>query len=286
MASIEEIGTAPQSPPPKIFIRRHSALTRITHWINVLCLTLLLMSGMQIFNADPQLHWGNYGAVEDPSWFEIASNQDGDNITGILRIGRLSMTTTGILGASTADGEMMPRAFPAWATIPSYQDLAAGRRWHFFFAWLFVINGLVYMTYGLIGAHFRRDLAPTIEDIRPGNIWHEIKDHARLRFPQGEKARRYNALQKLTYLIVIFILLPLMIGSGLTMSPAIDAGYPFLLDILGGRQSARSIHFITAWSLVAFVVVHVAMVILSGLWNNMRSMVTGRYAIINEETDR
>lgn len=286
MTSIEQIGTAPPPPPAKIFIRRHSALTRITHWINVLCLTLLLMSGMQIFNADPQLHWGSYGAVEDPSWFEIASNHDGDNITGIVRVGRLSITTTGILGASTADGEMMPRAFPAWATIPSYQDLAAGRRWHFFFAWLFVINGLVYMAYGLIGGHFRRDLAPTAQDIAPRNIWHEVKDHARLRFPQGEKARRYNALQKLTYLIVIFILLPLMIGSGLTMSPAIDAGYPFLLDIFGGRQSARSIHFITAWSLVAFVVVHIAMVILSGLWNNMRSMVTGRYAIINEETDR
>lgn len=286
MASIEEIGTAPPSPPAKIFIRRHSVLTRMTHWINVLCLTLLLMSGMQIFNAHPQLHWGNYGAVEDPSWFEIASNQDGDNVTGTLRIGRLSITTTGILGASMLDGEMTPRAFPAWATIPGFQDLAAGRRWHFFFAWLFVINGFVYVAYGLIGGHLRRDLTPTTEEIAPGNIWHEIKDHARLHFPKGEKARRYNALQKLTYLIVIFILLPLMIGSGLTMSPAIDAGYPFLLDIFGGRQSARSIHFITAWSLVAFVVVHIAMVVLSGLWNNMRSMVTGRYAIINEEADR
>ncbi|MBM7045788.1 MULTISPECIES: cytochrome b/b6 domain-containing protein [Rhizobium] len=286
MASIEQIDTAPPPRPAKIFIRRHSILTRITHWINVLCLTLLLMSGMQIFNADPQLHWGNYGAVEDPSWFEIASDQDGDHVVGRLRIGSLSITTTGILGASMVDGEMTPRAFPAWATIPSFQDLATGRRWHFFFAWLFVINGLLYVLYGLIGGHFRRDLVPTAKDIAPRNIWHEIKDHARLRFPKGEKARRYNALQKLTYLIVIFILLPLMIGSGLTMSPAMDAGYPFLLDIFGGRQSARGIHFITAWSLVLFVIVHVAMVILSGLWNNMRSMVTGRYAITNEETKR
>lgn len=286
MASIEQIGTAPPPPPARIFIRRHSALTRITHWVNVLCLTLLLMSGMQIFNADPQLHWGNYGAFEDPSWFEIASDQDGDNIIGKLRIGQLSITTTGVLGASRVDGEMTPRAFPAWATIPSFQDLAAGRRWHFFFAWLFVINGLVYVAHGLIGGHFRRDLVLAADDIAPRNIWHEIKDHARLRFPKGDKARSYNALQKLTYLIVIFILLPLMIGSGLTMSPAIDAGYPFLLDIFGGRQSARAIHFITAWSLVLFVIVHVAMVILSGLWNNMRSMVTGRYAITSEETNR
>jgi thiosulfate reductase cytochrome b subunit len=286
MASIEQIGTAPPPRPAKIFIRRHSVLTRITHWINVLCLTLLLMSGMQIFNAHPQLHWGQYGAVEDPSWFEIAGNQDGDNVVGTVRIGSLSITTTGFLGASMAEGEMTARAFPAWATIPSYQDLATGRRWHFFFAWLFVINGFVYVAYGLIGGHFRRDLAPTANEVGPRNLWHEIKDHSRLRFPKGEKARRYNALQKLAYLVVIFILLPLMIASGLTMSPGIDAGYPFLLDIFGGRQSARGIHFITAWSLVLFVIVHVVMVILSGLWNNMRSMVTGRYAITNEETDR
>lgn len=151
---------------------------------------------------------------------------------------------------------------------------------------MFVINGFVYVLYGLIGRHFRRDLAPTAEDVSPKNLWHEIKDHARLRFPKGEKAKRYNALQKLTYILVIFVLLPLMIGSGLTMSPAMDAGYPLLLDIFGGRQSARGIHFITAWALVAFVIVHVAMVILSGLWNNMRSMVTGRYAIATEETKR
>ncbi|WP_018902587.1 cytochrome b/b6 domain-containing protein [Rhizobium sp. 2MFCol3.1] len=286
MARIEQIGTAPPPGPARIFIRRHSVVTRITHWINVLCLTILLMSGMQIFNADPQLHWGNYGAVEDPSWFEIASEQNGDNIVGRLRIGSLSITTTGILGASAVDGEITPRAFPAWATIPSFQDLATGRRWHFFFAWLFVINGLVYLLYGLISGHVRRDLAPSTEDIAPRNLWHEIKDHARLRFPKGDKARRYNALQKLTYLIVIFVLLPLMIGSGLTMSPAMDAGYPFLLEIFRGRQSARSIHFITAWSLVLFVIAHVAMVILSGLWNNMRSMVTGRYAITPEESNR
>ena len=109
MASIEHIDTAPPPRPAKIFIRRHSILTRVTHWINVLCLTLLLMSGMQIFNADPQLHWGNYGAVEDPSWFEIASDQNGDTIVGRLRIGSLSITTTGILGASMVDGEMTPR---------------------------------------------------------------------------------------------------------------------------------------------------------------------------------
>ena len=282
MATFDDYSETPPSPFKKTFIRRHSVVTRITHWINVLCLSLLLMSGLQIFNAHPSLYWGQYGADADPSWLSIDAVSEGDNTRGILRIGDLTITTTGILGISGTGDDAAERGFPAWATIPSYQDLATGRRWHFFFAWLFVINGMVYLLYGFALGHFRRDLAPSVEEVSPRHLRQEIADHARLRFPKGEKARHYNALQKLTYLIVIFIMLPLMLATGLTMSPAIDAGYPFLLDLLGGRQTARSIHFICAWSIVAFVVVHIVMVILSGLWNNMRSMITGRYAIYTE----
>ncbi|MBB3456882.1 thiosulfate reductase cytochrome b subunit [Rhizobium sp. BK313] len=284
MADIDATG-APPVRPRTIYIRRHSIVTRLTHWLNVLCLSLLLMSGMQIFNAHPSLYWGQYGGDGDPSWLAISATDGDTQPYGNFRVGSLTIPTTGLLGASKEDGQWAERAFPAWATIPSYQDLAAGRRWHFFFAWLFVFNGLIYLLYGFIAGHFRRDLAPTGAEISPHNIWHEIIEHARLRFPKGEKAKRYNALQKLTYLIVIFILLPLMLATGLTMSPGIDAGYPFLLDFFGGRQTARGIHFITAWTIVLFVLVHVAMVILSGLWNNMRSMVTGRYAIRTEGED-
>jgi thiosulfate reductase cytochrome b subunit len=286
MATIDDYNEPPPSAPTKTFIRRHSTVTRITHWINVLCLSLLLMSGLQIFNAHPSLYWGQYGADADPSWLSIEAVEDGDSTRGVLRVGNLSITTTGILGVSGTGDDATERGFPAWVTIPSYQDLATGRRWHFFFAWLFVINGLVYALYGFAVGHFRRDLAPSAEEILPRHLMQEIADHARLRFPKGEKARHYNALQKLAYLIVIFVLLPLMLATGLTMSPSLDAGYPFLLDLFGGRQSARSIHFICAWSIVLFVIVHVAMVILSGLWNNMRSMITGRYAIITEGGDR
>jgi thiosulfate reductase cytochrome b subunit len=123
---------------------------------------------------------------------------------------------------------------------------------------------------------------PTPDELAPAHLAQEIVDHARLRFPKGEKARRYNALQKLTYLLVIFVALPLMIATGLTMSPGFDAFAPWLIDLFGGRQSARTLHFITASSLVAFVVVHVAMVLVSGVFNNMRSMITGRYAIQTE----
>lgn len=270
----------------KLVVRRHSLTVRMSHWLNVLCMTLLLFSGLQIFNAHPALYWGQYGADNDPSILSMEAVEEGDAIKGITRIGNLSLDTTGMLGVSTVDGEATARGFPAWATLPSYQDLATGRRWHFFFAWLFVLNGLVYMAHGFLARHFRRDLLPAKEELTPANLGHEIIDHARLRFPKGEKARRYNALQKLTYLLVIFVLLPVMIATGLTMSPGFNAFAPWLLDIFGGRQSARTLHFITATALIGFVVVHVVMVLVSGFFNNMRSMITGGYAIdIKDQTE-
>lgn len=268
--------------PRTIFIRRHSLVTRLTHWLNVLCLSFLLLSGLQIFNAHPELYWGHYGANGDPALLTIGSDDDAGTPSGFLRVAGLQIPTTGVLGVSNVDGEPTARAFPSWATIPSFQDLAAGRRWHFFFAWLFVINGLVYLGFGVLSGHFGRDLVPTAHELSPSHLGREVADHARLRFPKGEEAKHYNALQKLTYLAVIAILLPLMVATGLTMSPGIDAAFPVLIEIFGGRQSARTIHFITASALVIFVLVHVAMVVLSGTWNNIRSMITGRY-IIHEE---
>jgi len=279
MATIDDhLQPAPNGPLP-VVIRRHSLATRLTHWINVVCLSLLLMSGLQIFNAHPSLYWGQYGADADSSWLSVSAMKQDGGARGVLRIGNLQITTTGILGASGTGDDAAERGFPSWITVPSYQDLATGRRWHLFFAWLFVINGTIYALISFFSGHFRRDLAPSGDEISPRHLGREIADHARLRFPKGESARRYNSLQKLAYVAVIFVLLPLMFATGLTMSPGMDAGYPFLLDLFGGRQSARSIHFICAWSIVVFVLVHVAMVILSGLWNNMRSMTTGRYVI-------
>jgi thiosulfate reductase cytochrome b subunit len=263
----------------KELVPRHSALVRLTHWINVFCFSLLLMSGAQIFNAHPRLYWGEYGANHDPAWLSVDSLNSSAGLRGVLHVGPLSIESTGVLGASKEDGALQARAFPAWLTIPSYQDLAAGRRWHFFFAWLFAINGAVYLVGGLVKRHFRRDLLPTKAELAPSHLLHEVVDHAKLNFPKGEAARRYNVLQKLTYMGVAFVLLPLMVLSGLTMSPGLDSAFHVLLDVFGGRPSARSIHFICAALLVVFVVVHVVMVLVSGVWNNLRSMVTGKYAI-------
>lgn len=281
MAIIETRNVRPGGK--RMLIRRHSLTVRLSHWLNVLCMTVLLFSGLQIFNAHPALYWGQYGADNDPSVLSMEAAEDGDTTKGVTRIGSFSFDTTGMLGVSTVDGQATARGFPAWITLPSYQDLATGRRWHFFFAWLFVINGLIYMAYGFVARHFRRDLLPAREELAPGHLRDEIVDHARLRFPKGEKARHYNALQKLTYLLVIFLALPVMIATGLTMSPGFNAFAPWILDVFGGRQSARTLHFITAFALVAFVVVHVGMVLVSGVFNNMRSMITGRYSIDIED---
>lgn len=255
-------------------VYRHSGATRLTHWINVLAVSLLVMSGLQIFNAHPALYWGARSAFAHP-WLAMTAADGARGPVGVTTIAGRAFDTTGVLGFSGGS----PRGFPAWATAPSWRDLASGRRWHFFFAWVLVINGAVYLAAGLIGGHFRRDLLPTLKDLSPRNLWHEIVTHAQLKFPKGEDARRYNALQKLAYVGVALVLLPLMVATGLTMSPGFDAAAPWLLDLFGGRQSARSIHFISASLIVAFVIVHLVMVVASGLWNNIRSMITGRYAI-------
>ena len=264
--------------PNKILVYRHGPVTRVTHWLNVLAVSLLLMSGLQIFNAHPALYWGQASDFQRP-WISVGAQDHGGQLKGVTTVGDWQFETTGVLGYSGKPGMREPRGFPAWATIPSYRSLTDGRRWHFFFAWLFVINGLVYLAMGLISGHFRRDLVPTQDQLKPRHIWHEVVTHAQLKFPQGEEARRYNVLQKGAYLAVILVLLPLMVGTGLTMSPGFNAGAPWLVELFGGRQSARTIHFISASLVVGFIILHVAMVVASGLWNNLRSMITGRYAI-------
>jgi thiosulfate reductase cytochrome b subunit len=269
----------------KELIYRHSLFVRLTHWINVLCVALLLMSGLQIFNAHPMLHWGIKGDEADPSLLSIYAEEqvEGPPI-GWVQIGSAKFDTTGWLGVfRDRDGFLSGRAFPWWVTLPSYASLAEGRRWHFFFAWLFALNGLAYLSYGFAARHFQRDLKPTRLDLR--NIGRSILDHLKLKHPRGEAAKRYNVLQKLTYLTVIFVLLPLMIVTGLTMSPGVDSAAPWLPEIFAGRQSARTIHFIAAGLILLFVIVHVLEVLLAGVFNEMRSMITGWFAVRPEKIE-
>jgi thiosulfate reductase cytochrome b subunit len=267
--------------PGRRVIYRHNALVRATHWINAICFFFLLMSGLQIFNAHPALYWGAQSTFDHPIAALTAEQQSDGSIKGVTSAFGERFNTTGVLGASRdGTGEIVPRGFPSWSTIPSYQDLATGRRWHFFFAWLLVLNGLIYVG-NLIARRQIADFVPSFKELLgiPRSIW----EHVRLHFPKGDEALHYNVLQKLAYLSVI-VALPILVLAGLTMSPGIDSVFPWLVSLFGGRQSARTIHFILASYLVLFLVVHLVMVLVSGVLNNMRSMITGRYAI-REERD-
>jgi Ni/Fe-hydrogenase b-type cytochrome subunit len=262
--------------------RRHRLSTRIWHWVNALTLLILLMSGLMIFNAHPRLYWGEYGANFDYAWLEIGQQAR----QGYLRIGSVQIGTDGLLGSWTdADGRRHLRAFPGWATIPSSYSLADGRLWHLAFAWVLALGLLGYLVWSLVNGHLRRDIHISRREWRWSHIWHDVREHARLRFATGEDARRYGVLQKLAYALVLFVLLPLMIVTGLAMAPGSDAWAPWLTQVFGGRQSARSVHFLCTWALVGFTLVHVAMVLLSGPFNQMRGMITGRYRVPPERSE-
>jgi thiosulfate reductase cytochrome b subunit len=201
------------------WIYRIPAVVRLSHWLNALCLLILLMSGLQIFNAHPALYWGEDSDFDRPLFsISVAFTPEGRPV-GITNVFGRRYDTTGVLGRSELDGRPVHRAFPGWLTLPTAQDLATGHR----------------------GAE-------------------------------------YNVLQRVTYLVVVLVMAPGIVLTGLTMSPAVTAAAPWLLDLFGGRQSARSIHFVLTLLFVAFVLVHVLMVIASGFFSSTRSMITGWYA--------
>ena len=216
--------------------KRHALSTRIWHWISAVSLIIMFMSGLNISNAHRWLYWGEWGFAPEQAWLEV------------------------------------PR-FPGWATIPGYYSLAAARDWHVVFAWVFAASLLLYMLAALVNGHFWRDLVTSPREWKPRNVWADIREHLKLNFEHG--AGKYNFLQKVSYGLVIFILLPLMIFTGMVMSPGMEAAWPWLTELFGGRQSARSIHFICAFLLFGFFLVHIALVVLAGPVHQMRDMIFG-----------
>ncbi|MEM6634364.1 MAG: cytochrome b/b6 domain-containing protein [Pseudomonadota bacterium] len=264
---------------PERWIKRHRVSTRIWHWASAALMIVLFMSGLMIFNAHPRLYWGHSGAHFDPAWLEIGSTET----TGYLRIGTAEIATTGVLGIQTdADGSQTRRAFPPWSTIPYHYDLAWARRWHLTAAWAFGVGTFAFMILSFLNGHAWRDLIPHRHEVKPNHLWRQCRHHAMFWLYREEVSADYNILQKLAYLSVTGGLIPLVILTGLTMSPWINATLPWLVDVFGGRQTARSLHFIAAWSLVAFVIVHLAMVILVGPINEIRSMITGWFRLPQE----
>ena len=259
-------------------VLRHRAPLRVMHWINLLCMLALVGSGLQIFNAHPALYWGAASHFDRPLLaMDAVRGPDGKG-HGVTRVGGHAFDTTGVFGVSNAaDGHRVGRGFPEWATIPGPRSLALGRRWHFFFAWLWVVNGACYLLWSLASRHLVRDLAMQARDWRA--VPRSIVEHLRFHHPVGEDALRYNPLQKLAYLGVIFVLAPLVVLTGLSMSPQMDGVLGWWLAFVGGRQSARTIHFVVMALFVLFVIVHVLMVVYAGPINEMRSMLSGRFRV-------
>lgn len=228
-------------------VKRHRLSTRLWHWLNALLLYILFASGLGIFNAHPRLYWGQYGANFDRAWLQL-------------------------------------ERFGSWWTLPASYNLALSRHWHLAAAPIFAFALLAYMLWSLANRHVSRDLAFRKGELAPRHVWRDIRDHARLRFPTGAAALRYNVLQKASYIGVIFVALPLVILTGLTMSPGMNAAWPWLVDLFGGRQSARSLHFIAAFALAAFFLVHILMVLLAGPLNEIRAMITGRYRVPQDKS--
>lgn len=276
---IEDASAEPIAAPPMRekgpLVYRQSIFTRLTHWVWVVAMFFLLLSGLQIWNAHPALYIGQQSGFEfDNAILEIGAENTPEGPRGYTILFGQKFDTTGVLGMSMQSGQPSFVGFPGWATIPSVRDLATGRVVHFFFAWVLVATLAVWLVASLVNRHLWRDIILKPRDLRelPADIW----AHLKFRF---EHRRRYSPLQKLAYFVVFVGLFPLIILTGLAMSPGMNAAWPWLIDIFGGRQTARTIHFLAMMGFVIFFVVHVAMVVLAGPINELRSMITGWYRV-------
>ncbi|WP_332693755.1 cytochrome b/b6 domain-containing protein [Devosia sp.] len=268
---MSDVSGLPAAKGPLIY--RQSIWTRVTHWIWAICLFFLLLTGLQIFNAHPALYIGHESGFEyENAILEIGAFNTEAGPRGRTTIFGQTFDTTGVLGMSGAAEQPVFTAFPGAVTIPSYRDLGTGRVVHFFFGWIFAATMMVWFVASFINGHIRRDIVPRPADLK--GLPRDVAEHATLRFKHG---RSYAPLQKLAYFSVFFILFPLIVATGLTMSPGVNAAAPWMLDLFGGRQTARTIHFIVMLLLVGFFIVHIVMVLLAGPLNELRSMITGWY---------
>jgi len=232
---------------------RHSAVVRLTHWVTTLCFFALLVTGIEILISHPRFYWGETGSVLTTPLFQLPIPSS------------RSLVPTGY-------GYVLPDQ-NGWS-----------RALHFQAAWAVVLTGLLYAISALVTGHFRKDLFPGKADLSWRRLWHTIASHLRFERPSEAEALSYNVLQRLTYLFVIFVLFPLVIWTGLAMSPAFVSAVPASVTLLGGRQSARTIHFFVSLALVLFLVVHVLMVLLAGFWRRTGAMITGRTSRHQERT--
>ena len=232
---------------------RHSALVRVTHWITTLCFIALLVTGVEILISHPRFYWGEAGNSLTPPLFKLP-----------IPASRSSVPT--------GYGYVLPDQ-NGWS-----------RYLHFQAAWVAVLTGLLYTIAILLTGHLRKNLLPGQADLSWRALSADIADHLRRKRPSEAEAWSYNLLQRLTYLFVIFVLFTLVIWTGLAMSPAIASVFPGAVTVLGGQQSARTIHFFVSVFLVLFLLVHIVMIFIAGFRSRMRAIITGRAGAPKERT--
>ncbi len=248
-ASDKSATAAPVAEPRQV---RHSALVRVTHWLTALAFACLLLTGIEILISHPRFYWGETGNVNmTPLFsFRIPSSR------AIIHNGYDYV-------------------------LPDQNGWS--RALHFEAAWLLLFAGLLYLGFGFFRGHFRRHLFPAPRELAPRRLLHSLAEHLRFRRPGEEEAWSYNLIQRLTYLLVIFVLFPLVIWTGLCMSPTFEGAFPTAVILLGGRQSARTLHFFVSTALTLFLLVHVLMVFLAGFRKRVGAMITGRMEETKEQ---
>jgi len=245
------VPNAVSAVPTTTVATRHSALVRVTHWITTLCFLALLVSGAEIVISHPRFYWGETGNDLTPVLFKIPI---------------------------PASRNLVPTGYGY--VLPDQNGWS--RYLHFQSAWVVVFTGLLYTIFALVSGHLRRNLLPGGTDLSWRALWTSITSHLHFKRPSEAEAWSYNVLQRLSYLFVIFVLFPLVIWTGLAMSPAFVSAFPATVNVLGGQQSARTLHFFVSLALVLFLLVHVVMIVLAGFWSRMRAMITGRAATLTE----
>ncbi len=241
-------------------VLRHARWVRISHWILTVSVLTLAVTGFVILMAHPRLYWGEAGNDLTPALIELPISRN-------HRHGGWDKPTPFFQAAAAP--------ISASRTFDIFNQNGWGRSLHFLAAWCLVLPGAIYLLAGIFGGHFRSHIWPRSKDLAPRLIWGDVVDHLRLRIPPATGGPRYGLLQKCAYSLVIFVAAPLIVVTGLTMSPAVTAAFPFLLGLFGGYQSARTIHFFTFALLLLFVIVHLVMVVKSGLRRQIRAMTVG-----------
>lgn len=223
---------------------RHSALVRVTHWSTTVCFFAMLLTGIEIVISHPRFYWGETGNVLMTPLFQLHIPSSRPLVP-------------------TGYGYVMPDQ-NGWS-----------RALHFQAAWVAVLTGLLYVISGFFTGHFRKDFLPSKAELSWRGFWGALTERLRRR-PSEAEAVSYNLMQRLAYVLVIFVLFPFVIWTGLALSPAFDSAFPATVTLLGGRQSARTLHFFVSVTLVLFLLVHLTMIFLAGFWSRTKAMITGR----------